>query len=99
MDKTSIIPLLEKITQNEITLNLNHTQCRSLAFGMISVLDDIDDMPSQHRHQIKALITMITKSGAPHHARSFFAKLALDLLEQNNEKKLIEDNPMSPDNF
>lgn len=101
MKKAAAITILKKIADNKDGNNLNHHDVRVLAHGLLSILGDIDDIPSYLEDEIELVLTMLTKGGVPHHARCLLAKHCIDFMrEGGEEKKPLESNgQMTPETF
>jgi hypothetical protein len=87
MNKSAIIPILERISANKDGNKLTHAKVRALAYGILFILDDITDITSRHREEIEAFLKMLTKFGIPHHARCYLAREALTLVEKDDGTK------------
>ncbi|WP_016951685.1 hypothetical protein [Anabaena sp. PCC 7108] len=98
MNKSAIIPILERISANKDGNNLTHSKVRVLAYGILFILDDIIDIASQHREEIEAFLKMLTKFGIPHHARCYLAHEALALVKKDDGTKKFMGST-SPTNF
>ena len=87
MNKSAILATLKRIKKNENGKDLTHRDVVALAYGLISVLEDITDITHETHEQLELFLRMMTKRGVPHHARCYQAAYCIWLLEADDEPK------------
>ncbi|WP_414551469.1 hypothetical protein [Anabaena sp. CCY 0017] len=87
MNKSAILSTLKRIKKNENGKDLTHREVVALAYGLISVLEDITGISNETQEQLELFLRMMTKRGVPHHARCYQAAYCIWLLEADEELK------------
>jgi hypothetical protein len=100
ISKSAVTSQLERIANKNS--ELDHHAITVIAYGILSVLDDVENISSLWREEIELYLKMLTKR-SPHHARCIQAQQCLEYMRRGGEqqKKSEESNQsqMTPENF
>ena len=80
MNADLIADILETIASNGNSRKMDHHHITVLAYGLISILDEVEGI-APSRERIRVYLRMLTKK-APHHARAILAGYALSYIRE-----------------